>query len=130
MGREAQNAESKMDFVHKLTIAQKECDEWLALQAEKEEDENIMQHYTHDDESKVKALNLEIERLALAVMKEKSALDDAELIAAALWRERTIELARGVGRVAGIPKCIAAQLICAGSGNCIDDTASTYSVLS
>jgi four helix bundle protein len=32
--REAQNAESKMDFVHKLGIAQKECDEtlyWLEL---------------------------------------------------------------------------------------------------
>lgn len=32
--REAQNAESKMDFVHKLAIAQKECDEsiyWLEL---------------------------------------------------------------------------------------------------
>ncbi|MFN5134091.1 MAG: four helix bundle protein [Chitinophagaceae bacterium] len=27
--REAQNAESKMDFVHKLGIAQKECDETL-----------------------------------------------------------------------------------------------------
>ena len=32
--REAQNAESKSDFVHKLAIAQKECDEtlyWLDL---------------------------------------------------------------------------------------------------
>jgi len=32
--REAQNAESKMDFVHKLAIAQKECDEsiyWIEL---------------------------------------------------------------------------------------------------
>ena len=32
--REAQNAESKMDFIHKLAIAQKECDEtiyWLDL---------------------------------------------------------------------------------------------------
>ena len=32
--RESQNAESKMDFVHKLGIAQKECDEtlyWLEL---------------------------------------------------------------------------------------------------
>ncbi len=32
--REAQNAESSMDFVHKLAIAQKECDEslyWLEL---------------------------------------------------------------------------------------------------
>jgi four helix bundle protein len=34
MVRESQNAESKMDFVHKLGIAQKECDEtlyWLEL---------------------------------------------------------------------------------------------------
>ncbi len=32
--REAQNAESKKDFIHKLSIAQKECDEtlyWLEL---------------------------------------------------------------------------------------------------
>lgn len=32
--REAQNAESKLDFIHKLGIAQKECDEtvyWLEL---------------------------------------------------------------------------------------------------
>jgi len=32
--REAQNAESKADFIHKLAIAQKECDEtiyWLEL---------------------------------------------------------------------------------------------------
>ena len=37
--REAQNAESKMDFVHKLGIAQKECDEtlyWLELLFETE----------------------------------------------------------------------------------------------
>ncbi|MBP7809432.1 MAG: four helix bundle protein [Bacteroidia bacterium] len=35
--REAQNAESKADFIHKLAIAQKECDEtiyWLELMKE------------------------------------------------------------------------------------------------
>lgn len=35
--REAQNAESKKDFIHKLAIAQKECDEsiyWLELLTE------------------------------------------------------------------------------------------------
>lgn len=34
LAREAQNAESKADFIHKLAIAQKECDEtlyWLEL---------------------------------------------------------------------------------------------------
>jgi four helix bundle protein len=34
MTREAQNGESKADFIHKLSIAQKECDEtidWLIL---------------------------------------------------------------------------------------------------
>lgn len=47
--REAQNAESKADFIHKLGIAQKECDEtiyWLELLVEtdflkKEEFESI-----------------------------------------------------------------------------------------
>lgn len=37
--REAQNAESKADFIHKLGIAQKECDEsiyWLELLVETE----------------------------------------------------------------------------------------------
>lgn len=37
--REAQNAESKKDFIHKLAIAQKECDEtnyWLELLNETE----------------------------------------------------------------------------------------------
>lgn len=37
--REAQNAESKADFIHKLAIAQKECDEtiyWLELLNETE----------------------------------------------------------------------------------------------
>jgi four helix bundle protein len=37
--REAQNAESKADFIHKLGIAQKECDEtlyWLELLFESE----------------------------------------------------------------------------------------------
>ncbi len=39
MIREAQNAESKMDFVHKLAIAQKECDEslyWMELLVQSE----------------------------------------------------------------------------------------------
>ncbi|MEK7264102.1 MAG: four helix bundle protein [Bacteroidota bacterium] len=37
--REAQNAESKADFIHKLGVAQKECDEtiyWLELLKESE----------------------------------------------------------------------------------------------
>lgn len=45
--REAQNAESKADFVHKLAIAQKECDEtsyWLELMKETE--------YLNEDEYK------------------------------------------------------------------------------
>lgn len=39
LAREAQNAESKADFIHKLAIAQKECDEsiyWLELLQETE----------------------------------------------------------------------------------------------
>lgn len=48
--REAQSAESKMDFIHKLAIAQKECDEtlyWLELLYEtdfiSEDDYHILQ---------------------------------------------------------------------------------------
>lgn len=39
LAREAQNAESKKDFIHKLGIAQKECDEtiyWIELLKETE----------------------------------------------------------------------------------------------
>jgi four helix bundle protein len=54
MVREAQNAESKADFIHKLGIAQKECDEsiyWLELLKEtgyinKKEFESIISNAT------------------------------------------------------------------------------------
>ena len=52
--REAQNAESKNDFIHKLAIAQKECDEtmyWLELLKETEyleENEFMITHKEAD----------------------------------------------------------------------------------
>ena len=48
--REAQNAESKADFVHKLAIAQKECSEtlyWLELLVKSEYIEPPLYNDTH-----------------------------------------------------------------------------------
>jgi len=50
--REAQNAESKADFVHKMAIAQKECDEtiyWLELLKETKYLEIIEFESIHND---------------------------------------------------------------------------------
>ena len=55
MVRESQNAESKNDFIHKLGIAQKECDEtlyWLELIHESGflDDEIFNKCYQHSQE--------------------------------------------------------------------------------
>jgi four helix bundle protein len=50
--REAQNAESKADFVHKLAIAQKECDEtlyWLELLFETDFIKEDIYHNLHSN---------------------------------------------------------------------------------
>ena len=50
--REAQNAESKADFVHKMAIAQKECDEtmyWLELLKETKYLEDIESESIYND---------------------------------------------------------------------------------
>jgi len=58
--REALNAESKNDFIHKLSIAQKECDEaiyWLDLmKATKFIDESIYNEYRPKADSLLKIL--------------------------------------------------------------------------
>ncbi len=53
--REAINAQSKLDFIHKLAIAQKECDEsmyWLELLKETKyiEEEDFKVIYSHATE--------------------------------------------------------------------------------
>ncbi len=69
--REAQNAESKLDFIHKLAIAQKECDEtiyWLELLHATE--------YINDDELstyKQNAVSL-LRMLKSAIITSKSSL--------------------------------------------------------
>lgn len=50
--REAKNAESKADFVHKLSISQKECDEslyWIELLMEYIEEEKTILLPLHDE---------------------------------------------------------------------------------
>jgi four helix bundle protein len=50
--REARNAESRADFIHKLGISQKECDEslyWLELLKEFINDENGTVHNLHNE---------------------------------------------------------------------------------
>lgn len=70
--REAQNAESKSDFIHKLGIAQKECDEtiyWLELLKETD--------YINDstfEELKSKATELlKMIRSSILTIKQKQA---------------------------------------------------------
>jgi four helix bundle protein len=62
--REAQNAESKMDFIHKLAIAQKECDEtlyWLELlKATNFISENEFESIATDNLEKLKMLKSSI----------------------------------------------------------------------
>jgi four helix bundle protein len=71
MIREAQNAESKNDFVHKLAIAQKECDEtmyWLELL--KESNYIELNEFTkiHDSASSI----LKMIRSAILTTKQKT----------------------------------------------------------
>jgi four helix bundle protein len=71
MIREAQNAESKNDFVHKLAVAQKECDEtiyWLELL--KESDFIELNDFTrvHNDASSL----LKMLKSAILTTKQKT----------------------------------------------------------
>ena len=68
--REAQNAESKADFIHKLGIAQKECDEtsyWLELL--KETDYLIKDEFESINENAVELLK--IIRSSILTIKRK-----------------------------------------------------------
>ena len=54
--REAQNAESKKDFIHKLAIAQKECDEtiyWIELLKESQYLEIVLANELIDQSSQL-----------------------------------------------------------------------------
>lgn len=70
--REARNAESKKDFIHKISIAQKECDEslyWLEL----------LNEIIEDELSEIKRLRKEAGELLLIlsaiILKTKRNLD-------------------------------------------------------
>jgi len=71
MIREAQNAESRNDFIHKLAIAQKECDEtmyWLELLKESHYVE-LNEFYTiHDSASSL----LKMLRSSILTAKQKT----------------------------------------------------------
>jgi four helix bundle protein len=63
--REARNAESKADFIHKLSICQKECDEsiyWLELLMALLDDEKEHLLSVHDEATQllriIKTINL------------------------------------------------------------------------
>jgi four helix bundle protein len=71
MVREAQNAESKNDFIHKLAITQKECDEslyWLELLKETNYIELIDITKAHSDATEL----LKMLRSAILITKQKS----------------------------------------------------------
>lgn len=62
--REALNAQSKMDFIHKLSIAQKECDEtiyWLELLLE-------TNYISNEDFEKLKSPAIEILKMLRSII--------------------------------------------------------------
>ncbi|MGZ5243592.1 MAG: four helix bundle protein [Bacteroidia bacterium] len=69
--REAQNAQSNADFIHKLAIAQKECDEtmyWLELL----HDSQFLKTNEFDSIYQEAAENLKMLRSAIMTSKKKS----------------------------------------------------------
>lgn len=69
--REAQNAESTKDFIHKLAIAQKECDEtiyWLELLKETE----YINQNEFDSTNKEAAELLKMIRSSIITLKKKT----------------------------------------------------------
>jgi four helix bundle protein len=69
--REAQNAESAMDFIHKLAIAQKECDEtmyWLELLKEAQFMDEATLTALHKDASEI----LSIIKSSILTVKQKT----------------------------------------------------------
>jgi four helix bundle protein len=69
--REAQNAESQADFIHKLAIAQKECDEtiyWLELL----EATNFISKTEFDTISSEASILLKMIKSAILTTKQKS----------------------------------------------------------
>jgi len=67
----------KMDkFKLQMNWNQEELEQWALAAKQKEEDNLAMQKYTRADESKIKELNLQIEKLTTLVSKKKNELDD------------------------------------------------------
>ena len=65
MAREAQQAESKADFIHKLAIAKKEADEadyWFELLEESD-------YFVGIDVSSARKLNMEVMRLLTSILR-------------------------------------------------------------
>ncbi|KAI9007353.1 coiled-coil domain-containing 39-like protein [Gaertneriomyces semiglobifer] len=58
-----------------LKLEKDELDEWLRVQAEKEEDNLALVKYTKEDDTKVKELSLNIEKLMQDVTKKKAILN-------------------------------------------------------
>ena len=55
-------------------MEKEELDEWLRVQAEKEEDNFALLKYTKEDDMRIKELSLAIEKLMQEVNKKKSNL--------------------------------------------------------
>ncbi|KAJ3041458.1 Coiled-coil domain-containing protein 39, partial [Rhizophlyctis rosea] len=65
----------KIDAVRtELKLEKEELEEWLRVQAEKEEDNIALLKYTKEDESKVKELSLTIEKMMVEVNRKKGLL--------------------------------------------------------
>lgn len=58
-----------------MKLENEELTEWLRVQAEKEEDNLALIKYSKEDESKIKELNLSIEKFVQEVNKKKALLN-------------------------------------------------------
>lgn len=76
-----------------LRLEKEELDEWLRVQSEKEEDNMALLKYSKEDDIKIKALSLQIEKLMQEVNKKKSNLsaEVTETQVAQMELEKTTE---------------------------------------
>ncbi|KAI9145955.1 hypothetical protein BKA69DRAFT_313803 [Paraphysoderma sedebokerense] len=76
-----------------LASEQKELDEWLKVQTEKEEDNLVILKYSKEDDVRIKELSVQIEKLMTEVNKKKNQLNQemAETQVSQIELERTTE---------------------------------------
>lgn len=66
----------KLDSLRaEMNISKKQLDEWLAIQTEKDQDNQAIMAYAEEDEAKIKTLNMQLEKANSEYNKLKSSMD-------------------------------------------------------